>query len=95
MELVDILASLRLLLSGALTNAKLGRLLSRLDCSPTALAKLKPKQFQGFRFSKAQIEHLQRVAAGECSQRLADSAQQIAAESHDTHTHRHGRLRFF
>lgn len=79
MEPIETLAILRLLVSGAVTNARLGRLLANKHLRAVDLPSVQHESLVDSGFSPADATKIQRIAAGQCTEQLASAAAEIFA----------------
>ena len=77
MEPKEILATLRLVISGTVSNAKLGRFLAARNLRALELPSLAPEAFEGMGLTMADIADVQAIASGQCKQQVADSAASV------------------
>jgi DNA processing protein len=79
MEPTETLATLRLLISGLVTNARLGRLLSDEQLRAVDLPSVSHEALLDSGFSRADATEIQKIAAGHCAERLSNAAKGIYA----------------
>ena len=77
MEPNEALATLRLLVSGAVSNPKLGRILAARRLRVLELPGLEPDSFSGFGLSRAEIANIQIIASGHCSAQISETAEKM------------------
>lgn len=83
MEPTETLATLRLLISGIVTNARLGRLLAGGQLRVADLPSVSHQSLLDSGFSRAGATEIQRIAAGQCAERLSNAAAEIFAATLD------------
>lgn len=79
MEPIETLATLRLLLSGVVTNARLGRLLADKQLRVADLSSAQHESLAESGFSRADATAIQRITAGQCTEQLSNAATEIYA----------------